>query len=230
MTATTCDMAVGKPYHEVASLNPMTFESLTTGGGYGLWSGHRRLPAGEWRTACYRHAANIESSESTVACRDHHAEKRGRDAPPAGFIFRVGADGIVSDWATGTLPGERIGCTAYAAGIFRRLQFRDGNPPEHDGPTISLVQTSGGQPLSSWGTNVGEIEPGSAEMVSHQLNNRLLSQERCRGRSGAARASGVAASGARRSASRRCRARIRPAAGARSVRCGPGTRPVPRVP
>ncbi|MCG6115137.1 MAG: hypothetical protein MEQ84_08045 [Mesorhizobium sp.] len=155
--------AVGKPYQEVASLNPMTFESLTTGGNtaYGPIIGAYRLENGD---RVYRHAANIQSSESTVdvgiIMQRSEVETRHRLA-----YFRVGADGIVSDWATGTLPGERISCTAYAAGIFQRcsseMEIRQ-SMTVYD----SLVQTSGGQPLSSWGANVGEIEPGSAAMVS----------------------------------------------------------------
>jgi len=153
--------AVGKPYQEVASLNPMTFESLTTGDtAYGPIIGAYRLENGD---RVYRHAANIQSSESTVdvgiIMQRSEVETRHRLA-----YFRVGADGIVSDWATGTLPGERIGCTAYAAGMFRRCSS-DMEIRQSMAVYDSLVQTSGGQPLSSWGANVGEIEPGSAEMA-----------------------------------------------------------------
>jgi len=154
--------AVGKPYQEVASLNPMTFESLTTGDtAYGPIIGAYRLENGD---RVYRHAANIQSSESTVdvgiIMQSREVETRHRLA-----YFRVGADGIVSDWATGTLPGERIGCTAYAAGIFQRCSS-DMEIRQSMAVYDSLVQTSDGQPLSSWGANDGEIEPGSADMVS----------------------------------------------------------------
>lgn len=153
--------AVGKPYREVASLNPMTFESLTTGDtAYGPIIGAYRLENGD---RVYRHAANIQSSESTVEIgiimQSREVETRHRLA-----YFRVGADGIVADWATGTLPGKRIGCTAYAAGIFQRCSS-DMEIRQSMAVYDSLVQTSGGQPLSSWGANVGEIEPGSAEMA-----------------------------------------------------------------
>lgn len=153
--------AVGKPYQEVASLNPMTFESLTTGDtAYGPIIGGYRLENGD---RVYRHAANIQSSESSVdlgiVMQRQAVETRHRLA-----YFRVDPDGIVRDWATGTLPGERIGCTTYAAGIFQRCTS-DTEIRQSMAVYDSLVQTSSGQPLTAWGANVGEMEAGGAGMA-----------------------------------------------------------------
>jgi len=146
--------AMGKPYQEVASLNPMTFESLTTGttaygpivGGYTLENGDR----------VYRHAASIQSSESSVDAglfmQRRSVQNRYRLA-----YFRVGPDGLVKDWATGALPGERVGCTAFAAGLFRTCTS-DAEVAQSMAVYDSLVRTSAGQPLSAWGGNEGEIE------------------------------------------------------------------------
>jgi hypothetical protein len=153
--------AAGKPYQEVASLNPMTLESITGGQtAYGPIIGAYRLENGD---RVYRHAANVESSESSVDVgifmQRRSAQSRYRLA-----YFRVGPDGIVKDWATGALPGERVGCTAYAAGIFRTCTS-DAEIRQSMAVYDSLVRTSANLPLSAWGVNAGEIEIGSAEMA-----------------------------------------------------------------
>lgn len=146
--------AMGKPYQEVASLNPMTLESLTTGStAYGPIVGGYRLDNGD---RVYRHAASIQSSESSVDAglfmQRRSVQNRYRLA-----YFRVGPDGLVKDWATGTLPGERVGCTAFAAGIFRTCTS-DAEVAQSMAVYDSLVRTSNGQPLGTWGVNQGEIE------------------------------------------------------------------------
>ena len=101
---------------------------------YGLWS-RSWAPTG-WRmaTACTATPANIKSSESTVDVGIIIQIIDCFEIRATGWLIPRGADGIVSDWATGTFPGERIGLHgSNPPPSFGRWQFRDGNPPEHDG-------------------------------------------------------------------------------------------------
>lgn len=64
--------------------------------------------------------------------------------------FLVGPDGIVKDWATGSVPGNASSCITYIGGIIQRCsdltQFQT-SLAIYD----SRVLTKDGQPISSWG-------------------------------------------------------------------------------
>jgi hypothetical protein len=138
--------ATGKPYAQIASQSQMTLEGLAGATIYGPMIGQYRLADGD---TVYRHIDNVESTRTSVDAgfmmQRENVASRYRLA-----YFRVGPDGIVKDWATGSLPGERLGCTWYAGGFVRQCSSE---AQRLQSLTVydSLVQTSSGQPVSSWG-------------------------------------------------------------------------------
>jgi hypothetical protein len=141
--------AMGKPYAQVASLNPTTMEGLAGRTAYGPMIGTYQLADGN---RVYRHIDDVQTGESNVDfgifSQRHTVSSTYRLA-----YFRVGPDGVVNDWAVGSLPGASVRCVSYAVGIFRQcedLQSLRQSLSFYD----SVVRTSSGQPLSSWGTPV----------------------------------------------------------------------------
>jgi hypothetical protein len=141
--------AMGKPYAEMASLNPTTMEGLAGRTAYGPMIGTYALADGN---RVYRHIDDVQTGESTVDLgifsQRHTVSSTYRLA-----YFRVGPDGIVNDWAVGSLPGGSVRCVSYAIGIFRKCEDQQSL---RQSMTLydSLVRTSAGQPLSSWGAPV----------------------------------------------------------------------------
>lgn len=62
----------------------------------------------------------------------------------------MGADGIVEDWATGSVQGSASDCVQYIGGIINRC-----NDMRQLRASLALydirVATKAGQPISSWG-------------------------------------------------------------------------------
>lgn len=144
--------AMGKPYTQIASQRQMSMQALAGATIYGPMIGEYRLSDGD---TVYRHIDNVESTRTNVdagiVMQRESAGTRYRLA-----YFRVGTDGIVKDWATGALPGERLGCAWYAGGFVQQCSSetqRLQSLAVYD----SLVRTSGEQPLSSWGIAVPAV-------------------------------------------------------------------------
>lgn len=140
--------ASGKPYAQIAGQTTTSLDGLLGGATiYGPMIGAYALADGD---RVYRHIDNVESSSTSVdagiVMRRESVATRYRLA-----YFRVGPDGIVKDWATGALPGERLGCTWYAAGFIRQCA---GDEQRLQSLAVydSLVRTSSGAPLSAWGS------------------------------------------------------------------------------
>lgn len=142
--------ASGKPYAQIAGQSTTSLDGLLGGATiYGPMIGAYALADGD---RVYRHIDNVESSSTSVDAgilmRRERVATRYRLA-----YFRVGPDGIVKDWATGALPGERLGCTWYAAGFIRQCAS-DAQRLQSIAVYDSLVRTSGGAALSAWGEAV----------------------------------------------------------------------------
>ncbi|WP_246659290.1 hypothetical protein [Rhizobium sp. FY34] len=140
--------ALGKPYAEVASVGTSPMERLAGNdrATFGPLLGSTPLVNG---MTVYRHMAPSARTE------------RGSDF--GGLVgtssvsennrlsyFLVGQDGVVKDWATGSVPGNASSCISYIGGIIQRCsdltQFQ---------ASLTLydarVLTKDGQPISVWG-------------------------------------------------------------------------------
>ncbi|WP_054311565.1 hypothetical protein [Mesorhizobium sp. 1M-11] len=158
--------ATGKPYAQIASQSQMSVEGLAGATIYGPMIGEYRLVDGD---TVYRHIDNVESTRTGVnAGLLMQRESVGTRYRLA--YFRVGPDGVVKDWATGALPGERLGCTWYAGGFVQQCSSetqRLQSLAVYD----SLVRTSSDMPLPSWGTPIaGAQQPKPADQ--NLLKNR----------------------------------------------------------
>lgn len=138
--------AMGKPYAEVASLNPTTLEGLAGRTAYGPMIGSFELAGGD---RVYRHIDNVQTDESRVDL-GVFSQRRTVSTTYRLAYFRVGRDGVVNDWAVGSLPGENLRCVSYAVGIFRQCENQQSLRQSLDFYD-TLVRTSSNQPLASWG-------------------------------------------------------------------------------
>ncbi len=139
--------AMGKPYQQVA--DSRLPGSLIPGQGepaYGPMIGSYRLENGDM---VYRHIGDGATSTSSTDFGSLAGGERKSVLLRLAY-FRVGADGIIRDWATGSLAGGQTACRYYIAGIFQRctdIEAQRQSFAIYD----SLVKTSSGAPLSSWG-------------------------------------------------------------------------------
>jgi hypothetical protein len=149
--------ATGKPYAQIASQNQMSVEGLAGATIYGPMIGEYRLTDGD---TVYRHIDNVESTRTNVGAgmlmQRESVGTRYRLA-----YFRVGPDGIVKDWATGALPGERLGCTWYVGGFVQQCS-NETQRLQSLAVYDSLVRTSSDSPLPSWGTPIAGAQQPKA--------------------------------------------------------------------
>jgi len=141
--------AMGKPYAQVASLNPTTMEGLAGRTAYGPMIGSFELADGN---RVYRHIDNVQTGESTV---DFGILSKRRTVSTTYRIayFRVGRDGVVNDWAVGSLPGDSVRCVSYAIGIIRQCENQQSLGQSLD-YYDSVVRTSRDQPIDVWGPRI----------------------------------------------------------------------------
>lgn len=148
--------AMGKPYAEVASLGHSPLEQLAGNdrATFGPMLGATRLSNG---MTIYRHMAPAARTETGTSFGGLIGTSSVSDNNRLSY-FLVGQDGIVKDWATGSVPGNASDCVNYIGGIIKTCsdvrQF-------HAALALydARVQTSGGQPLSAWGTPAPEAPP-----------------------------------------------------------------------
>jgi hypothetical protein len=141
--------ATGKPYAQVASLNPTTLEGLAGKTAYGPMIGSFDLADGN---RVYRHIDNVQTGESSVDF-GIFSQRRTVSTTYRLAYFRVGPDGIVNDWAVGSLPGESLRCVSYAIGIFRQCENQQSLRQSLDFYD-TLVRTSSDQPMAVWGPRI----------------------------------------------------------------------------
>ncbi|WP_226951468.1 hypothetical protein [Rhizobium terrae] len=163
--------AMGKPYTEIASLGQSPLEQLSgSGATYGPMIGETRLTNG---MVIYRHMAPGARTERGT----NFAGLVGSSAVSENnrlSYFLVGPDGIVRDWATGSVQGNASDCVHYIGGIINRcsdMRQLQASLTLYD----SQVRTQGGQPVSSWGQpaapgGASTPAPAAAAPAAPQVN------------------------------------------------------------
>lgn len=146
----TTSWAMGKPYTKVAALGNSTLDQLSTEQyGFGQMIGQTPLVDG---TILYRHIAPAAETETS----SDFAGLVGTSKQITNYrlsYFKVGQDGIVKDWATGSAPGSISDCVSYIGGIFQKCTDQ-GRVKQALAVYDSSVQTSSGTPISNWGPSV----------------------------------------------------------------------------
>jgi hypothetical protein len=139
--------AMGRPYTEVANVNQSTLARLSgSEATFGPMIGATQLKNG---MTIYRHiapAAKTESGSSFGGLVGRSTVSQNNRLS----YFLVGADGIVQDWATGSVQGSTSDCVQYIGGIINRcadMQQVQASMALYD----MRVTTKGGQPISAWG-------------------------------------------------------------------------------
>ena len=139
--------ALGKPYQEVANLGQSPMARLSgSGATFGPMIGETQLTNG---TTIYRHMAPGARTESGT----NFAGLVGSSSVSQNnrlSYFLVGPDGIVKDWATGSVQGTASDCVQYIGGIINRcsdMRQLQASLALYD----MRVATKAGQPISTWG-------------------------------------------------------------------------------
>ncbi|MCY1667990.1 hypothetical protein [Rhizobium sp. SL86] len=140
--------ALGKPYAEVASLGTSPMERLAGNdrATFGPLLGSMPLANG---MTIYRHMAPSARTETGTDFGGLVGTSSVSSNNRLSY-FLVGPDGIVKDWATGSVPGNASSCISYIGGIIQRCsdltQF-EASLTLYD----ARVLTKDGQPISVWG-------------------------------------------------------------------------------
>jgi len=110
--------ALGKPYAEVASIGTSPLERLAGNdrATFGPLLGATRLSNG---MTIYRHMAPSARMETGTDFGGLVGSSSVSDNNRLSY-FLVGEDGIVKDWATGSVPGNASSCINYVGGIIQR--------------------------------------------------------------------------------------------------------------
>ncbi|MDJ0613358.1 MAG: hypothetical protein QNJ29_06740 [Rhizobiaceae bacterium] len=142
----TTSWAQNKPYAEVAALGNRPIDQLTTTQvGFGQMIGQSQLADG---STLYRHIA--PGAERTTEASFGIVDSESSATSFRLSYFKVGPNGIVNDWATGSVPGSFSKCTWYIGGIFRKCEDQ-AQIKQTLATYDTVVKTSGKQPISSWG-------------------------------------------------------------------------------
>ncbi|WP_246658368.1 hypothetical protein [Rhizobium sp. FKY42] len=140
--------ALGKPYTQVASLGTSPMDRLAGNdrATFGPMIGATPLSNGQ---VIYRHIA--------PAARTERGADFGGLVSSSSVVsnnrlsyFLVGQDGIVKDWATGSVPGDATSCMRYIGGIIQQcadVAQQQTSLAIYD----SKVLTKDNQPISIWG-------------------------------------------------------------------------------
>ncbi|MDP1585583.1 MAG: hypothetical protein Q8M18_19365 [Bradyrhizobium sp.] len=137
--------ALGKPYTEVASIGTSPMERLAGNdrATFGPSIGSTPLANG---MTIQRHMAPAARTETGTSFAGLVGTSTVSDNNRLSY-FLVGTDGIVKDWATGSVQGSASDCVNYIGGIIRRCsdvkQF-NAALAVYD----ARVQTKDGQPIS----------------------------------------------------------------------------------
>ncbi|GAB1584577.1 hypothetical protein [Phyllobacterium phragmitis] len=139
--------ALGKPYAEVANLGQSPMARLSgSEAAFGPMIGETRLTNG---MTIYRHMAPGAKTETGTNFAGLVGSSTVSQNNRLSY-FLVGADGIVKDWATGSVQGSASDCVQYIGGIINRC-----NDMRQLQASLELydmrVLTEAGQSISSWG-------------------------------------------------------------------------------
>jgi len=139
--------AMDRPYTEVANVGQSTLARLSgSDATFGPMIGSTQLKNG---MIIYRHiapAARTESGSSFGGLVGRSTVSQNNRLS----YFLVGPDGIVKDWATGSVQGSTSDCVQYIGGIINRCadtQQLQASLALYD----MRVTTKGGQSVSAWG-------------------------------------------------------------------------------
>lgn len=147
----TTSWAMGKPYSRVAALGNQPLDSLsTTQTGYGQLIGTSTYADG---TRLYRHIAPAAQAETSSDFGGIVASNKTVTNYRLSY-FKVGQDGLVKDWATGSVPGTFSKCISYIGGIFRKCQDQ-ARVQQTLASYDAQVKTSSGTGIDAWGSPVG---------------------------------------------------------------------------
>lgn len=139
--------AMGRPYAEVANVGQSTLARLSgSEATFGPMIGATQMKNG---MTIYRHIAPAAKTESASSFGGLVGRSTVSQNNRLSY-FLVGADGIVRDWATGSVQGSASDCVQYIGGIINRcadMQQAQASLALYD----MRVTTKGGQPISAWG-------------------------------------------------------------------------------
>jgi hypothetical protein len=139
--------AIGKSYAEVAATPDFKEDTLGRVKMYGQPIGSYQLVSGEM---VHRHIKRYGASVSTTDFGFIKQSEKVRYEYRLAY-FLVGPDGIVKDMAIGIVPGETNKCVGYFYGLVENCE--DGETPTQSLAIYDqVVRTSGGQPISAWGS------------------------------------------------------------------------------
>lgn len=140
--------ALGKPYTQVASIGTSPLERLAGNdeASFGPLLGSTRLTNG---MIIYRHMAPAARTETGASFGGLVGTSSVSNNNRLSY-FLVGPDGIVKDWATGSVTGNASSCISYIGGIIQKC-----SDVEQFQTSLTLydarVLTKDGQPISVWG-------------------------------------------------------------------------------
>jgi len=139
--------ALGKPYADVANLGQSPMAQLSgSEATFGPMIGATPLKNG---MTIYRHMAPAAKTETGTNFAGLVGSSTVSQNNRLSY-FLVGADGIVKDWATGSVQGSASDCVQYIGGIIKRcsdMRQLQASLALYD----MRVATKGGQLISSWG-------------------------------------------------------------------------------
>lgn len=136
---------VDKPYAQIAAQNTTSFEGLMgREKAYGDLIHSSQLANGD---TLYRHGQAYAAQTTSTDFLFMGGGSTRYDYRL--FYFRVGADGVIRDYANGVVSGQQIECVEYIGGIFRNCTdtaLLSTDISQMD----AQVRTSAGMPLSAW--------------------------------------------------------------------------------
>lgn len=143
--------ALGKPYAQVAGLGQSPLERLSGNdrATFGPSIGSTQLENGMTIQRHMAPAARTETGSDFAGLVGTSSVSTNNRLS----YFLVGADGIVKDWATGSVQGDTSDCITYIGGIINRctdMRQLEASLALYD----ARVATRGGQPISTWGAPV----------------------------------------------------------------------------
>ncbi len=142
----TTSWALDKPYSEVAAIGNRPIDQLTVERfTFGEMIGSTQLADG---STIYRHIA--PGAERTTESNFGIVDSGSRAVNLRLSYFKVGPNGIVNDWATGSVPGSFSKCTWYIGGIFSKCEDQ-AEVKQTLSAYDTVVRTQSKQPISSWG-------------------------------------------------------------------------------
>ncbi|MCJ8510694.1 hypothetical protein MUU53_22895 [Rhizobium lemnae] len=140
--------ALGKPYTQVASIGTSPMDRLAGDdrATFGPMIGATPLSNGQM---IYRHIAPSARTERGADFGGLVSSSSVMSNNRLSY-FLVGQDGIVKDWATGSVPGDATSCMRYIGGIIQQcadMAQQQTSLAIYD----SKVLTKDNQPISVWG-------------------------------------------------------------------------------